>query len=795
MGKKELLKSSRAVRLIYFSIGLAAGTAFVVYLGSLYNQLTLAFSQEEQFVPTRIYSDVSQILVSQPRAYIERKLKSLGYNYKSNPDSIQFTLHPVNYPPYLIPEGNPMLDLVDVSGPPGSPNAKEKPITLQFESKGHTSPLQSIEIASHQLTDIYLEPEQIATLSRGGEVKKEIRSSLKFSEIPAPVWKAIIAVEDQHFLEHKGLDPRGIARAFWVNLKTFSLAQGGSTITQQLVKNLMARHTKNLFRKLNELVLAVLLELRFDKEEILERYLNEVYLGQVGSLEIHGVAEGAQYFFGKNIEDLNLAEITLMAGLIRGPGYYSPYRYHKRAIERQRLVLRKMVETGQIAEAEAKAAASMPIQLAPPQNSATKAPYFSDYVKAEILRLLKDKMNEQEVVSAGFHVYTTLNTDINEHAQRAVSEGITQLEGRLKLLPEERLEGALATVEQKTGYVRALVGGRNYSQSNFNRILNMKRQVGSTFKPVVYLTAFQQKQDAQGIPYGPGYPIEDRPWTLNYDRGNQSWSPSNYEKGFRGWITLKTALINSVNVAASKLGYAVGIDKVIQTARALGVESYLPNVPSLSLGVAELSPIELLRLYSTLGNRGLQNELTVVRGITQGNGQGYARFTNYPKQVADTASVDLLTDVLQGVFTEGTARKAGKMGFVQPAAGKTGTTNNHRDAWFAGYTPQLTAVVWVGLDQSTTGKKKSKVSLTGASGALPIWVSFMKAALANTQPTPFPQSPLLVSLPIDTHTGKAAKDDCPKSQVSIEKYIQENEPHDKTCEPNWPISAPAVVQD
>ena len=365
MRKGDSIKKLYTPRLIYFFIGLAAGTSFVAYLGSLYGQLTLAFSQEEQFVPTRLFSDVSPISVNQPKSSVLRKLGALGYTYKSTANTIQFVLHPVNYPLYLLPENHPFSELLAQSTSSDSTPLTETPLVLEFEGKGHASPLKSIQFGAHTLTDLYLEPELVATLSRGGEVKKEIRSSVKFSDIPAPIWKAIIAVEDQHFLEHKGLDPRGIARAFWINLKTLSLAQGGSTITQQLVKNLMARHTKNIFRKLNELVLALLLELRFEKEQILERYLNEVYLGQVGNLEIHGVAEGAQYFFNKKLEDLNLAEITLMAGLIRGPGFYSPYRYNARSIERQRLVLRKMVETGQIAEEEAKAAASLPIPLSP----------------------------------------------------------------------------------------------------------------------------------------------------------------------------------------------------------------------------------------------------------------------------------------------------------------------------------------------------------------------------------------------------------------------------------------------
>ena len=583
-----------------------------------------------------------------------------------------------------------------------------------------------------------------------------------------------------------------MARAIWVNLRTRSFAQGGSTLTQQLVKNLMARRTKNIFRKVNELFLSLLLEVKYSKEEILERYLNEVYLGQVGSLEVHGVAEGAKHFFGKRLEDLSLGEAALMAGLIRGPGYYSPYRYKERAIERQHLVLRKMAETGQVAEEEAQAAMKLAVQFAPPQTSSNKAPYFTDFVKAELIRQLKDKKSEEEIMAAGFRVYTTLDMTMNSIAQQAVGQNVADLEKRMKLSPDDRLEGALAAVDHSTGYVRALIGGRSYGRSTFNRILNMKRQVGSTFKPIVYLSAFEKGKDPQGIPYGPGHPIEDAPWKLLFDKRRQSWAPKDYEKEMMGWISFRTALANSVNVAAAKVGLEVGLDSVIKTARTLGIESDLPKFPSLTLGVAELSPVELLRVYATLANRGIQDDLTVIRSITLENGSGFAHFTYQPKTVFPAPPIDLLTDMLQSVFIEGTARDAIKMGFDRPAAGKTGTTSNHRDAWFAGFTPQLTCVVWVGMDQDQKAKegaakgKQSRVVLTGANSALPIWTTFMKGALAGNPEGSFPLSPDLVSVKIDKHSGKLASSDCPDSQTTVEKYTVGNEPTEKGCDPTYP---------
>ena len=774
--------------------------AFGITLQAAFRQLESAFNHENEFIPTRLFSDVQRVDPPIGKAKLQKRLKALGYTTTPlEGESFQITLHPLDYPfDALLPANDPTRTLAG------------KNIRFQFDA-GKNPSLTKIEAEKDggftEIPDVYLEPERIATLARSDpDSKHEIRRILKFEDIPAPIWQAIISIEDPRFLEHPGLDPRGIARAIWVNLKNARLQQGGSTITAQLVKNLMARRTRNLALKFNELFLALLLEMKTSKEAILERYLNEVYLGQVGSYEVHGVGEGARLFYGKNLDELHLGEIALMAGLIRGPGFYSPYRYRERAIERQKLVLKKMVEAGFIAEDEAKEAENLPLRFRPPSSIANKAPYFTDFVKAEMIRQLKDRVSETDIAAAGFRVYTTLDPDLAETAQDAVARGVAALEKKLQIdsatNPEDRIEGAMAVVEHSTGFMRALIGGRNYNESTFNRILNMKRQVGSTFKPMVYLTAFLQGNDPSGLAYSTGYPVEDAPWSLTYDKGRQKWSPRNYEKDYLGWIPMRLALVKSINTVAAKLGIQVGIPAVIETARALGIQSELPDVPSLALGVSELSPVELVTAYSTIANHGVQDELTAIRAITQDDGTIFARFVFNAKQVFPPGPIDLLIETMKGVFTEGTATAASSFGFNRPAAGKTGTTSSYRDAWFAGFTPDLTTVVWVGADQNQsltekqidratdkTAKKKKKkkpIQLTGASGALPIWADFMKRALEDSAPTPFPVSEHLKRVKLDRYTGREAQLFCPGDQEIEEWVMRDSEPKGTTCESKYP---------
>jgi penicillin-binding protein 1B len=777
----DSLKRDRSGSVILLVLATLTVLGLLTSLVFSFRQLEKAFLEPSTFIPTRLYSDLTRISPPMSRGILRVRLERLGYRYQEKPEALSFTLRPIQYPTYLLPDDHPTL------------KSTGKEVNLAFDGEGDSALLGSVEVEGQEVSELYLEPELVATFSPDGasDGKNQIREFVPFSEIPAQLWQAIIAVEDQHFLEHKGFDPRGLARAVWVNLKTLSLAQGGSTLTQQLVKNLMVRRGKNLFRKAGEFFLSLALEVKYDKEKILERYLNEVYLGQVGNLEVHGVAEGAKHFFGKRLSDLNLGECALLAGLIRGPGFYSPYRHLDRALERRTLVLKKMVETGQIVEQEAQLAVAETVHLAPPVSRATQAPYFTDFVKAELVSRLKDRFAESEIAAAGLRVYTTLDPILNTHAQKAVTDGVqaaTQLIG----LPEgARLEGALAAVDPTNGRIRALVGGADYRRSTFNRILNMRRQVGSTFKPIVYLAAFESGKDGSGVPYSPAYPMEDAAWKLTFDRGLQTWEPRNYDKEFLGWIPLRTALAHSVNTVTAKLGMQVGLGTVAATARALGVEQPLKEVPSLSLGVTELSPVELLRAYAAMANHGLLHEFTVIRAITEDDGAQYARFVENPKQVVSPAGADLITNVLRDVFTEGTARSAATQGWERPAAGKTGTTSHHRDAWFAGYTPQLTSVVWLGQDQDPaqgSNKKGPTGKLTGANAALPIWTRFMKNALEGEPPLVFPLSPNLKTARIDRFTGKRAEEDCPDPQVLVTLLSPSREPSAESCELRWPPS-------
>lgn len=762
--------------------------AWIIYLTYQYRQLEAVFLKPEEFSPTRVYSDVTRIHSPLDRGTVLSQLQALGYKFQALENDVDFTLRPLDYPDYLLPENHPTLKL------------QNQTVKLKFNGTSESSSLDAIVGPEGEIPELYLEPELVAALSRSGTDKKgEIRDLIPFENIPAPVWKAIISIEDQHFLEHSGLDPRGLARAIWINLKTRSLAQGGSTITQQLVKNLLERRSKNFFRKASEVFLSFMLEIRFEKERILERYLNEVYLGQSGNYEVHGVSEGAKLFFGKRLNELNLAEIAMMAGFIRGPGFYSPYRHLDRALSRQQLVLQKMVETGHISEDEAKTARAFNIRLAPPQTIANKAPHFVDFVKAELIRQLKGRMGESEISDAGLKVYTTLNVNMNRLAQKSVSEGITTLE-KSTSTNGIRLEGALAAVDPRTGYMRALIGSRSYEHSTFNRILNMKRQVGSTFKPIVYLAALVKGYNPNGVAYGPATPVEDAPIKITYDRGRQSWSPRNYEKGYRGWIPLKEAFANSINTVAARIGTEVGIQEIVDLAHKLGIESELKPLPALTLGAIELSPVELLRVYATLANRGTRDELTVIRAITLENGTGFARFIYTPSQVLDPGPIDLETLLLQEVFATGTAASAAAQGFTRPAAGKTGTTNDYRDSWFAGFTPELTTVVWVGEDQVSTpasplpspsspqSKKSPRLKLTGSTGALPIWTRFMKETLAGIPPSNFPESEFLKEYKIDKNSGQEAGPGCPTSQIMIEKYRIGAAPPKYGCELNPPPS-------
>ena len=736
--------------------------SLIMYFLYLLHQVEIAFNTPAEFIPTRIYSDVTRVAPGQARQPIEKKLKSLGYTTTEKDNQVSITLHSPQYPEHLLPENHVTLQL------------KDKKISLRFDGNTPDSLLESIDTDTVSINEFYLEPEFVATLSAD---KSQIREVLKFEEFPKAIPDAIVAAEDQHFYEHFGIDPRGFLRAIFVDLKTLSLSQGGSTITQQLVKNLMERKTRNLFMKVNELFLAPVLEFKYTKKQIFERYLNEVFLGQVGAFEIRGFSEGAKYFFGKQVRDLNMGEIALMVGLIKGPAFYSPYRHLERAKTRQRYVLERMLETKKISEREFKTALQLPIRLSPPPTAGNRAPYYVDFVKAEINRLLNDHFQENEIPELGFQVYTSLDLNMNQIAQETLQSAIPANPAK-----NAALQGAIAIVDQSKSEIRALIGGKNYAESTFNRILNMKRQVGSTFKPIVYATAFRVMQDSEGNSFTPAYPLLDQKWGWKYDSKQPIWKPANYEKESLGWIPMKTALAKSINTTAARVAQKVGLSEIIDTAHTLGIETKIPPIPSISLGSVELSPMEVITAYATLANHGKADNLTVIKSILNPDGSEFYANEPHMKERIDPGIADMMTEMLQNVFVEGTASLAGNLyGFHRPAAGKTGTTNEYRDAWFAGYTPQLTAVVWMGFDQ---GIQKSK--LTGANTALPVWAKMMNRILQYEPALPFPESEHLIDMRLDKLTGQKAESSCNESQVVLEKVIVGREPKKSTCAKEYP---------
>jgi penicillin-binding protein 1B len=645
------------------------------------------------------------------------------------------------------------------------------------------SQIIELSVDQSQVEKHFLEPIALATLA---DRHFPIRSFVSLSEIPTPLVQGVIAVEDPRFLRHQGIDPKGIARAFWVNLTRMQLAQGGSTLTQQLARNMFLTNKKTLTRKFKEAIIALILEFRYSKDQIIERYLNEVYFGQLGNAPILGVKEAARYYFSKSLEDLKLSEVAFLAGIIRGPFYYHPIKHEERALERRNFVLEKMLEHKILSEAEFEEAQSKSLGVTLKRIASGKmAPYFVDAVADRAQEILKNFLSEDAFAHKGYKIYSTLNPLLQESAEKILKKESQKIGARAKT--ENRLEASLIAVDPKTGFVKALLGGRNYRKSNFNRILYGKRQPGSTFKPFVYLTAFGNK-DKEGRPYYPGRLISDQPFEHRLRTG-KIWSPKNYDnQGYQEKVTLREALYESRNVATSRLALEIGIPSITRRIQSLGVKSEIPELPSIALGAVEMSAIELAQAYSTVANLGEKIPLRMIRALVDHRSQGIPLDLRPPEQIDDPSTYALLIHSMKSVFEKGTARSARRRGFSAPAAGKTGTTNDHRDSWFVGFNPNLLAITWVGFDEvSKDHEDLDKLKLTGANAALQIWTPFFKEATdqmsledrdwnllkprktKRTQDSPFSLHlgdeekslpPLLKSIRLDPDTGLRYRPSC-----------------------------------
>jgi penicillin-binding protein 1B len=612
-----------------------------------------------------------------------------------------------------------------------------------------------------EVQSVALPPELLA--SAGADVGENIRP-VHLPDVPVVLRTAVLAIEDARFYEHGGVDPRGILRAMWTNVRKGRVAEGGSTITQQLVKSRLLTPERTWSRKIHEALLSTALEWRYSKDQIFEAYLNEVYLGQSGGSAVRGVGAASRAYFGKEVHQLTLPEAALLAGMIRAPNNYSPASNPERARERRDVVLTRMRDLGKISETEYRRARKEPVRARTSPANGLVAPYFVDHVRAELERATDLDLADQH----GVRVYTTLDPVLQRLAEAAVVKGIDRLETSRPRLrrksPEERLQAAMIVLDPATGQVRALVGGRDYRASQFNRAVLARRQPGSAFKPFVYLAALTPRRDA--TLFTAASLIEDSPITVLVD--GKPWAPRNYDDRYQGPVTVRRALEGSLNAPTVRLAQAVGLPAVIETARALGVESDLKAVPALALGVFEITPLGLARAYLPLANGGLAPSGGAVEAVTDESGGALWSASHEARPVIGAPEAYLMTSLLEGVINSGTGASARAAGVPGSVAGKTGTTNDGRDAWFVGYSPNLLALVWVGFDDGIPA------GLSGSEGALPIWSEFMRQALEIYPAGEFTEPAGITRAKVDLTNGRRATLFCPL--VATEVFLAGTEP-------------------
>ncbi|MBW4650488.1 MAG: penicillin-binding protein 1A [Kastovskya adunca ATA6-11-RM4] len=542
-----------------------------------------------------------------------------------------------------------------------------------------------------------------------GEANREV---VKLDQISPNLKRAVMAIEDSHFYIHQGINPNSVGRALVKNWQQGSVVEGGSTLTMQLVKNLFLSRDRKFSRKIAEAVLAIRVEQIFSKNQILEMYLNQVYWGHNN----YGIETASQSYFAKSAKDLNLSESALLAGLIQAPEEYSPFINYDEAKRRQFQVLTRMSNLGWITASEADAAFKEPLKVGKPTSwQSSELPYITEAVVAE----LNERFGKEAVLKGGMRVQTTIDAKF----QRMAESTVTRAHANLRRRGVRADQVALAAVDPRTHFVKALVGGVSYDKSQFNRAIQSRRQPGSSFKPFVYYTAFATGK------FSPGSTVYDSP--VSYRDGSGYYSPRNYGGGYSGPMSIRTALIQSANVPAVKIGRAVGLDKVIEVLRTLDVKSPMEPVTSLPLGAIGMTPLEMAGAYATFASNGWHSTPTVIVRVTDTSGNVLLDNTPKPKLVLDPWATASLNSVLQGVIAGGTGTAAN---IGRPAAGKTGTTSSERDVWFVGYVPQLATAVWIGNDNN----RPMGGGVTGGGYAAPIWRSFMSQALQGETVRYFP---------------------------------------------------------
>ena len=613
-----------------------------------------------------------------------------------------------------------------------------------------------------------VDPELLTSLF---DTSREKRRAMRFDDIPKVLLDAVLSVEDKRFFEHPGFDPVRILGAAWADVRHGARVQGGSTISMQVARSFFFNTDRTWRRKVAETLVALELEHRFSKQQIFELYANEIYLGNRGSFAIHGFGEASLAYFNKDVREINLPEAAFLAGIIHAPNRYSTAeRRPERAVEARDRALFAMSENGVISPAQVLDAKKIPLHIVSGGLEGSTAPYFVDMVKEHLL----DRFSEADLLSESFRVYTTLDPDLQRAAAEAVNIGVKNIDAQLARRyarwikqgqPAPKAQVGIVVLDPHTGEIKALIGGRDYGESQLNHIL-ARRQPGSAFKPFVYAAAFEGAVDGVLPIVTPATTVMDEPTTFDFD--GKEYTPNNYGEKFHGKVTVREALTDSLNVATVKVAELVGYTRVTDMAHQFGLDPSIQPTPSVALGAYEMSPLEVAAGYTIFANQGVRTEPMFIRNVVNSDGQSLERNAIRSRRALDPRVTYLVTSMMEDVINHGTGATVRARGFNAPAAGKTGTS---RDGWFAGYTSNLLAIVWVGFDDNRD------LGLSGAAAPAPVWAEFMNRAIQlpayrDVQPFEMPEGVTRVT--IDPETLELATPECPITREEV--FIHGTEP-------------------
>jgi penicillin-binding protein 1B len=730
--------------LLVFFLVLAAFGFFVI---RPFWRLTSQFDDLTYRQPSRLYarSAVVQAGRSYPAEALIESLRNEGYR-EAGPGSLPAGRYrktrgglAVHLRSFLLPDG-------------------EHGGVMEIAYRG--SAISELRLDGAEVPSVALEPALIGSYF-GPELQE--RRPVTLDHVSEDLINAVIAAEDDSFFEHSGVSVSGILRAFWVNLRGGEIRQGGSTLTQQLVKNIYLSHERTLGRKAQELVLALLLESRYSKRQILEAYLNSIYLGGSGGVSLMGMGAASRAYFGKDPSQIDLAEAATLAGMIRAPAVYSPVSHPEKCKERRDWVLGRIAKLGRVPQDRIERALAEPVSVAPEPVVRRRAPYFADAMVAEAQR----RYGIENLADAGYILFSTLDLQGQKAAGEAVAWGLDRAEKGYQKGQEVKgpLQAALVSVAPDTGGILAYVGGRSYDGSQFDRAGQALRQAGSAFKPIVYAAAFENRTAS------PASFLEDSP--LSVRLATMTWSPKNDDGTFHGWVSVRTALEKSYNPATARLALQVGMPKIVDLAHKMGVTADMDPFPSVALGAVDLTPVELATVYATLAAGGVRPPVHGLVAVLDRRGKPIeAAPLPKPERVLSPQTAYMVTSLMQGVLVRGTARGAA-YGIPGDVAGKTGTTNKQRDSWFGGFGRERATVVWVGYDDN------SRTRLSGARAALPIWVRFTANVAPRSGYSMFRLPPGLTTAAIDPTTGLLATEFCPEVVTEV---FREGEVPSELCD-------------